>query len=404
MQQQNTYQAQLLDRYLHGTATAQETQELFAWLKETDPSAISQLESLLEKHYAESFAESRGLTDADSSRILTTILHKMRKPKHHKVRMIWYRVAAASVILVLAGTALYFLLPDKSNPVPDMAKAQLDVQAPQSSHAVITLANGNKVLLDSAVKGELALQGNVKLVKLANGQIAYQSGNQQAGTGKLTYNTLTNPRGSQVINMALSDGSRVWLNAGSSMTYPVAFESNQRKVSVTGEAYFEVAHDAARPFYVTKGNIEIKVLGTHFNVNAFDHEKDMKVTLLAGSVRVSNPAASVVIKPREQASLPWDKAVAGPMQSDITVSQANIEQVMAWKKGLFDFDGISLKEAMPQLERWYDISVTYQPGMPDVPLFGKIDRNLNLSDLLGLLRGAGFRFRLEEGRKLVLMQ
>lgn len=397
------HQAQLLDRYLHGTATPEETVELFAWLRENDPDSISKVEDLMERHYAEAFSQSPGLTDADSKRILTTILYKMSEGKHRKIRTIWYLVAAASVVLVIAGTILYLLSPGKSQQSSPIAKAPMDVQAPQFCHAVITLANGNKVMLDSAVNGELALQGNVKLVKLANGQIAYTSQKQKAKSGEPVYNTLTNPRGSRVIDMALSDGSHVWLNAESSITYPVAFVNNERKVSITGEAYFEVAHDAARPFHVTKGNVEIKVLGTHFNVNAYDNEKGMKVTLLEGSVSVSNPTGSVTIKPGEQASLPF-REPGGATQCNITVHHANIGQVMAWKDGLFDFDGINLKEAMPQLERWYAISVQYEEGVADVPLFGKIDRNLNLSDLLDLLRGAGFRFRLGEGRNLLIMK
>jgi ferric-dicitrate binding protein FerR (iron transport regulator) len=402
MQQQNMYQAQLLDRYLHGIATPGETRELFAWLKENDPDSIGQLEDLMERHYAEAFAQSPGLTDADSNRVLTRILYKMHQGKVRETRVIWYRVAAASIALLLAGALLYFLFPGKSQPPAKVTMAPIDVQAPQLCHAVITLANGSKVLLDSAVNGQLALQGNVKLVKLANGQIAYKSQRPDAGTGKLAYNTITNPRGSQVIDMALSDGSRVWLNAGSSMTYPVAFGNHQRKVSITGEAYFEVARDQARPFHVTTGKMDVQVLGTHFNVNTYDNEQDMKVTLLEGSVRVTNPTGSVTIHPGEQASLPFKEAARPASRCDITVQHANIAQVMSWKNGLFDFDGINLKEAMPELERWYAITVRYEPGVGDVPLFGKIDRSLNLSDLLDLLRGAGFRFRLEEGRTLVL--
>lgn len=398
------YQAQLLDRYLHGIATPEETRELFAWLKENDPDSISQLEDLMERHYVEAFAQSPGLTDADSNRVLDRILYKMRTGKFRERRIVWYRVAAASIALFLAGALLYSLFPGKSQPPAKVAKAPIDVQAPQLCHAVITLANGKKVLLDSAVNGQLALQGNVRLVKLANGQVAYKSQRLEANTGKLTYNTITNPRGSQVIDMALSDGSRVWLNAGSSMTYPVAFGNRQRRVSITGEAYFEVARDRARPFHVTRGKMDIQVLGTHFNVNTYDDEQDMKVTLLEGSVRVTNPTGSMMIAPEEQASLPFKEPAKPATRCDITVQHANIAQVMAWKNGLFDFDGVNLKEAMPQLERWYAITVRYEQGVGDVPLFGKIDRRLNLSDLLDVLRGAGFRFRLEEGRTLVLMK
>ena len=401
MQEQNRHWTQLLDRYLHGTATSQETAELFIWLRETDPDSISQLEELMERHYADAFSESGGLTEADSERILHTLLQKTSKSRSPRIRRIWYRVAAASAVVIIAGAILYFIHPVKSRQPPAISKVPMDVRAPQGSHAVITLANGNKILLDSTINGELALQGNVKLVKLANGQIAYTRQRLKASSGKLEYNTLSNPLGSRVTDMVLSDGSHVWLNAGSSITYPVAFIANKRQVTITGEAYFEVAPDAARPFYVRKGDMDIKVLGTHFNVNAYDDQKNMEVTLLEGSVRVTNPTGSMTIRPEQQAIVPYKQTGRNP-QCDITVHHANIDQIMAWKKGLFDFDGINLKEAMPQIARWYAISVQYEEGVPDVPLFGKIDRNLNLSDILDLLRGAGFRFRLEEGRKLLL--
>jgi ferric-dicitrate binding protein FerR (iron transport regulator) len=270
------------------------------------------------------------------------------------------------------------------------------VQAPQSNFAVITLANGKRVSLDSASKGQLALQGNVKLVKLATGHVAYR-GSAKAKRGKLVYNTLSNPRGSQVIDITLSDGSRVWLNAGSSITYPVAFVTDERRILVTGEAYFEVMHDANKPFYVTSGGMEVKVLGTRFNVNAYSDEGSIKVTLLEGAVRVNNALGSVTMRSAEQATVTGNKPPV--VRDDI-----DLEQVMAWKNGLFDFDNLGLKEAMSQLERWYDIDVEYEAGMPDVMLFGKIHRGLSLTALLDILRGAGFRFKMEKDRKLFLMK
>lgn len=408
MQQRDLYQAKLLDRYLQGTATPKERAELFEWLRKNSPESISRLEEIIAKNYREAFSEAPGLRDTDSERVLAKILDKIDKhtTAERNIKAIWWRVASAASILLIAGVALYLLSPVKTQPPVHTAKAKVpfNIQAPQSNHAIITLANGEKVVLDSAGKGQIALQGNMRLVKMANGRIAYENADHPANKSGLhaenlkpAYNTLTNPRSSQAINITLSDGSRVWLNAGSSITFPVAFVTNKRNVSITGEAYFEVAHDAAKPFYVTKGNMEVKVLGTRFNVDAYDDEPNIKVTLVEGSIRMSVvDGQSLILKPGQQATIHNFRLT--------TSDNVDIEQITAWKKGLFDFDGMSLKEAAPQLEHWYDIKVEYEAGMPDVPLFGKIDRTLSLADLLDILRGAGFRFRLEEDRKLVLMK
>jgi ferric-dicitrate binding protein FerR (iron transport regulator) len=398
MQRQNAFHEQLLERYLQGIATPEETTELFAWLRENEPESIRGLEEMIERNYAEAFSQPSCLNGPESERALASILKKINNKKVTKVRFFSSRAAAAVVILLAVGAILHFLFPAQTlPPAKHIAKAPRQVvQAPQSNFAVITLANGNRVSLDSAGRGQLALQGNVRLVKLASGQIAYQDSTKAEG-GKLTYNTLTNPRGSQVIDMTLSDGSRVWLNAGSSITYPVAFLTGERRILITGEAYFEVVHDPDKPFYVSKGGMEVEVLGTKFNVDAYDDESSIKITLLEGSVKVSNAIGSVEMKPLEQATLTNNKP-------PLIMKGADIEQVMAWKNGLFDFDGMSLKEAVPQLEHWYNIDVECEAGMTDVPLFGKIHRNLSLTALLDILRGAGFHFKMEKDRRLVLMK
>lgn len=398
MQEQNLYQAQLLDRYIKGLASPEETAELFAWLRKNSPESIGRLKEIMEQHYTEAFSRPEGLSSSKSRQILTSILSQTDKIKPKKPIAIWYRVAATVTIILALGTALYFIFSRGSRPSVSLSQTLANVQAPQSSHAIITLANGTHVSLDSAANGQLALQGNVKLVKLNSGQIAYQDASAKTGSKQPVYNTLTNPRGSQVINMILSDGSHVWLNAGSSITYPVAFVHQERRVSITGEVYFDVAQQVNKPFYVTKGDLEVKVLGTHFNVNAYEEEDPASVTLLEGAVNVSSLQYEVsqILKPGEQATV--KKGVIKLNKA------ANIEQVMAWKNGLFDFEGMGIKEAALQLECWYDIRIEYDPGMPDVPLFGKIDRNLSLADILDILKGAGFEFRMEKDRTLVLEQ
>lgn len=306
-----------------------------------------------------------------------------------------FRWAAAAVVVLSLGTAGYWLL--KSNKPAASAGVVAtttipDVPAPQNNRAMIKLGNGQTVYLDSASNGALASQGNVQVVKLADGQIAYKG-----AASELVYNTLTNPRGSKVIHMTLADGSRIWLNAGSSITYPAAFVGKERNVEISGEVYFEVAHNAGMPFHVRHGAMEVQVLGTHFNVNAYDDEPAIKVTLLEGMVRVkSENSTQAILKPGEQA------AIAG--HSPLTIDHSpNINQVMAWKNGLFSFAGTDLQTVMRQLARWYDIQVKYEGPIPARKFSGEITHDLTLSQLMNGLQSLGIRFTIE-GRTMIVQQ
>jgi transmembrane sensor len=305
----------------------------------------------------------------------------------------WKPLAVAASVILVVGAVLYFLFYNKAQEPGGIATTDqpVDVKAPQTSRATITLANGGKLYLDSAGNGQLAVQAGVKLVKLANGQIAYET---MAGKAEkaLPYNTLFNPRGSRVVNMTLSDGTQVWLNAGSSVTYPVAFAGNERNVTVTGEAYFEVAHNAAQPFIVSKGEMEVKVLGTHFNVNAYDDEAAMKITLLEGSVEVSKAKAKQLLKPGQQASV----------NNVIVVNDnVNIDAVMAWKNGFFHFGNTGFGDLMKQVSRWYDVEVEYKGQVPERAFGGEIPREANLSQLVQILNESKINCRVE-GKKLII--
>ena len=303
----------------------------------------------------------------------------------------WIAVAAV-FIAVIAAT--YFLVFQKS-PEENMAKLTVpdDVSPPDKTKATITLADGRVVYLDSAGSGQLAQQGGVQLVKMPDGQIAYHLSAAQAGTAtgeiikELQYNTLSNPRGSIVIDMQLADGSRVWLNAGSSVTYPVVFVGNERKVQITGEAYFEIAPDKTKPFKVSKGGVQVQVLGTSFNVNAYDDEPGIKVTLLEGAVKISNRGDSRQIQPGQQATIHHS--------SFLINNYVNIDQVMAWKNGLFNFSGLSFNEVMRQVSRWYDIKVVTDPSVPAIQLKGKMDQGVKLSGFTRFLADYGLVTRLE---------
>lgn len=310
---------------------------------------------------------------------------------------IWRRASAvaASILILISGT--YFFLHNKtSKPVLAQTPGPTDIKAPQANRATITLASGQNIFLDSASNGQLALQNNVKLNKTAEGTISYDESSQLKSTA-LIYNTLTNPRGSRSIAITLTDGTKVWLNAGSSLTYPVAFTGHERNVEITGEAYFEVAHNPAMPFTVKKSNSDtkIQVLGTHFNVNAYDDEASIKVTLLEGSVKVSSGNKNSTIKPGQQARI---------NSSEIKVhNDIDTEEVMAWKNGKFQFgDASDIASIMREVARWYDVDVVYQ-GTITGHIGGSIPRDVNASMVFKMLETTGtVKFKID-GKKVTVM-
>ncbi len=306
------------------------------------------------------------------------------------------KLAAAAAVIVAVLTTAWFLIFSENKTKKDIVTVQpvtKDVPPPDRYRAAITLADGKVVYLDSAGNGLLAQQGDMQLVKLANGQIAYRSASGEI-IKELKYNTLTNPRGSKVINMALADGSHVWLNAGSSVTFPVAFVGNERKVEMTGEAYFEVAPDKTKPFYVTKGNMKVEVLGTHFNVNAYEDEENIKVTLLEGSVKVADNANAVTIKPGQQATIHHS--------SFIIHHYIDVDQVMAWKDGRFSFSSVDIQTIMRQIARWYNVDIEYRGNIQGT-VSGEVSREVNASQVLRMLELTDkVRFEIQ-GQKIIVM-
>lgn len=394
MNTNNTRLQYLLNQYLEDKCTPEELEEF--WQQFHDLKDETPVQSALQHLWL----RSKSGDDAPSmewEQVLQKIYEKATPyleeqaviPLHRRRFIRW--VAAAAVVLLLgAGSFWWFSRSSGSTDIVQMNTIP-DVQPPQINRATITLANGKTVYLDSAANGSLATQGNVQLVKLADGQIAYQG-----SAHEMVYNTLTNPRGSKVIDMRLSDGSRIWLNAGSSITYPVAFAGKERKVEINGEVYFEVAHNPSMPFSVRHGSAEVQVLGTHFNFNAYDDEPDIKVTLLEGAVKVGNNKGVVHIKPGEQALLTTNNKPQ-------TTNNIDPEQVMAWKNGLFSFTGADLTTVMRQLARWYAIDVKYEGSLPARKFSGEITHDLTLSQLMNGLKSQGIQFRIE-GRTMIVVQ
>lgn len=310
----------------------------------------------------------------------------------------WIRWAAAAVLLITAGGS-YFYHQNKNEKPNTFSPVTVsrDIQAPQSNRATITLAGGQRVFLDSAANGQLAMQSQVRLVKLAEGKIGYEGLVSAGQSAEVAYNTVTNPRGSKVVDITLADGSRVWLNAGSSLSYPVAFTGKERNVQFTGEAYFEISHDPSRPFTVTRsGNdVRIKVLGTSFDVNAYDDESATKVTLIEGSVKVSKGKNTSLLKPGQQVQVKED--------NNKVVNGIDIDEVLAWKNGKFRFsEKTDIEMIMRQIARWYDLDVEYE-GKVNEHFWGSISRTVNASQVFKMLQATGFvKFRIE-GRKVTVM-
>lgn len=309
----------------------------------------------------------------------------------HKNPVIWprYVIAAAILFAIALVTWLKLNTPPKTlAPVAD--KTPADFQAPGENRAILKLSNGKTVFLDSAGNGVLASQGNVKIEKTVDGRIIYQGSSTE-----LFYNTLSNPRGSKVINLKLSDGSMVWLNAGSSVEYPVSFIGGRRELTISGEAYFEVSKNTLQPFVVKANGTFVEVLGTHFNINAYTDEPAVRTTLIEGSVKVSRANQAIILKPGQQANVASEENIR-------LVANADLEEVMAWKNGLFQFRKAEIATIMRQLSRWYDVEIVYEGEIPKDRFSGNLPRDSKLSVILSALEQSQVHFRVE-GKKIIVV-
>jgi ferric-dicitrate binding protein FerR (iron transport regulator) len=279
----------------------------------------------------------------------------------------------AASMLFLLGSGLYFFLQHNKRNKPLVARSSTGTDLlPGRNGAILTLADGSQVELDSFKNGTVASQNGAQVV-LANGQLSYDvTGNAST---EIAYNSIHTPRGRQ-FHVQLPDGTGVWLNAASSIRYPTRFTGAERKVDITGEAYLEVTKDTKMPFFVNVNNqATVEVLGTHFNINAYENEGSLAATLLEGAVRVSKGAERVMLRPEQQAKI----------AQRITVeNNISIDKVMAWKNGYFYFDHQDISSIMRQVQRWYDVEVVYE-SVPEKTFSGTIPRNVKASQLLKML-------------------
>ena len=295
-------------------------------------------------------------------------------------------VVAASVILVMG---LGYVAFNRNKVSTAIANNDKNVIMPGRSGAILTLGDGSQIVLDSVANGVLANQSNTAVAK-KDGEIIYTEGSNARGV----INKMMTPRGRQ-FKLELSDGTKVWLNASSSISFPTAFAANERKVSIVGEVYFEVAKDKHKPFTVTVNDVEVQVLGTHFNVNGYDDEGEIKTSLIEGSVLVSKKDQKVLLKPGQQADIKKSGAVK-------VKALDNFDEVLAWKNGMFHFDNASLETVLRQLSRWYDVDVVMDKGVVSRNFEGEINRDLELSQVLKILEGNNVHFKIE-GKILKVM-
>ncbi|MCG2613247.1 FecR domain-containing protein [Terrimonas sp. NA20] len=301
----------------------------------------------------------------------------------------WWRYAAAAAVLIAAGLGMYqFLMRDRPGAIaeqpPKVENISSEIQ-PGGNKAMLTLADGSVVALTDAQNGVLASQGSSNVVKLANGELAYQSNNKQEN--EVMFNTIVTPRGGKY-RLTLPDGTKVWMNAESSLRYPTLFTGSTREVELNGEAYFEVARNVQQPFRVQVKDMKVEVLGTHFNIMAYENEAAMATTLVEGSVRVSSPSKQLLLKPGQQALAQND----GGMKM---VNDVDVQQVLAWKNDYFQFNADPLDRLMRQIERWYDVSVRFDGTVPERKFGGKISRSSSLTDILKVLEFSDVKFRVE---------
>ncbi|SDE95092.1 FecR family protein [Mucilaginibacter pineti] len=304
----------------------------------------------------------------------------------------WTRILIAASVILCLSFGGYFLIQQRQT--DQFADNAVNDITPGKNTATLTLAGGQKIILSGALNGKLAVQAGVTITKTANGQLVYSIKNNNA-TGETKSNTLSTGRGEQY-QVVLPDGSHVWLNAASSLTFPASFAAlKSREVKLAGEAYFEIAKDKAHPFIVITDRQQVQVLGTHFNINSYDDEPVIKTALLEGSVQVTETADNVVkvLRPGQQAVL---------TNSNLSISDANLEETVAWKNGDFDFNKENIQSIMRKLSRWYNIEVTYEGDVKSKTFTGKISRFKNISQVLKMLsKTKAVHFVVEERRVIV---
>lgn len=382
--------AYLVSRAVEQTATDAELEELTRMMVEDQTGEVAlQVEALLPK----TTPDEQDPTHWDE--IADRILAADRPAKVVPLRTRRYRawIAAAAVLLIGVAATLWLMQRERSEIIMVHQLPPVNDVAPGGNKAMLTLADGTQIPLDSNASGTLALQGNTKLQMQANGLLAYESSSQDE-SAPLVYNTITTPRGGE-FQVTLSDGSKVWLNASSSLRYPAHFSARNRSVELTGEAYFEVAKKDGAAFSVKVNDMEVAVLGTHFNIMAYEDEAQVKTTLLEGAVKISHGGNSRRLSPGQGASLQKSTGALSVQE------HVNVEEAIAWKNGLLRFEGNDIQSAMRMIARWYDVEVVWKSPV-QAHFRGTIPRNVNVSKVLRMMEMTGEVHFEVKGKQIIV--
>lgn len=384
----------LLARKLYGTLIASEEAELEVWLNK-NPDNREILEKLLSENIRKQ--EMEHLNEFDEESALKNVWARIGRPEslgRSTLRSYMIKMAAAAAVVIMLSVGFWIF--KVKSPVKRLSyKVEKTEIAPGANRAMLILSNGSKIDLQAAKSGNIAYQGGAVVSKRADGKIDYQGdGSTQPGTTD-AFNTLAVPKGGQY-ELTLPDGTRVWLNAASSLTYPVAFNGKERAVRLAGEAYFEVAKHPGKPFLVNVDDKQtVEVLGTHFDIRAYNDDPDIRTTLLEGSVKISAKNSHIIIKPGQM-------AVNNP-ETPLIVRNADLDEVMAWKNGLFVFNDERMEDVLRRVARWYDIDVEYETDVSKKKLRGIVSKYKSIRELLdNITLTSGIHYKIE-GRRVILI-
>jgi transmembrane sensor len=376
---------ELYERYLSGNAEPDEIETLFAYKDKFD---IAQFDDEVMIPNQESI----------KTRIYAQIEQQISEPEQTR-RFIgsrfWWSVAAS--LFFLSFATLYFVknhaAKTQNKPV-QIAKVVAPI-LPGTNKAILVLSNGGKIDLNQTANGRISQAGKVVITKLKNGKLQYEKNIIASDKDvEVTYNTIITPKGGQY-QVVLPDGTSVCLNAASSLKYPTAFVGSERHVELNGEAYFEVTKNKNMPFTVSAGAVNVKVLGTHFDISAYDDDPSNKTTLLEGSVILTKGDQKVALVPGQQ-------AVAEKTNSQIQLNTVNVADAVAWKNGYFSFRKENIKSSMRKIARWYDVDVDYQGEVSNKFLGGTVSRTQDIKELLSYMELTGIaHFKINERRIIV---
>ena len=362
----------LIEKYQNGTIS---------------PGEKAILESWYNQHATK---RSLNLSEEVLERNLKKVSNRLPLKYPNRNKRLWPRITAAAAIVVLVAAGLFYYQYPQFRQQVNMVQQDI---GPGGNKAYLTLADGKKISLTDAANGAIARQAGIIITKTADGQLIYSIGHNEHASTATVYNTIETPKGGQY-RIQLPDGTEVWLNAQSSLRYPTSFKRlEERRVEFSGEGYFQVAKDKAHPFIVKSSGQVLKVLGTHFNINSYADEPDTKTTLLEGSVQLNG---QMTLKPGEQATL--------PTSGKISISQIDVDGVVAWKNGKFNFEDENIESIMRKLGRWYNLEVSYVGAPPTETFTASIGRFDNISKILDKLSYTNnVHFKIE-GRRILVMK